>query len=38
MADIVVDNSGSLAELDREAGELWGELRHRARAAPAAAE
>jgi dephospho-CoA kinase len=26
---IVVDNSGSLAELDREVGELWTELRRR---------
>ncbi len=32
IATIVVDNSGSLAELDREVGELWAELRHRARA------
>lgn len=38
IADIVVDNSGSLAELDREVGELWGELCRRARAASAAAE
>jgi len=30
IADIVVDNSGSLAELDRQVGELWGELRRRA--------
>lgn len=30
IADIVIDNSGSLAELDREVGELWGELRRRA--------
>jgi dephospho-CoA kinase len=30
IATIVVDNSGSLAELDREVGELWAELRHRA--------
>jgi len=29
IADIVVDNSGSLAELDRQAGELWSELRRR---------
>jgi len=29
IADIVVDNSGSLAELDRQVGELWGELRRR---------
>ena len=34
IATIVVDNSGSLAELDREVGELWAELRRRARAAP----
>lgn len=33
VATLVVDNSGSLAELDREVGELWGELRRRARAA-----
>jgi dephospho-CoA kinase len=31
IATIVVDNSGSLSELDREAGELWAELRRRAR-------
>ena len=30
IATIEVDNSGSLAELDREAGDLWGELRRRA--------
>ena len=29
IAGIVVDNSGSLAELDRQVGELWGELRKR---------
>jgi dephospho-CoA kinase len=29
--DIVVDNSGSLAELDRQVGDLWAELRRRAR-------
>ena len=29
IADIVVDNSGSLAELDRQVGELWSELRRR---------
>jgi dephospho-CoA kinase len=29
IADIVVDNSGSLAELDRQLGELWSELRRR---------
>jgi dephospho-CoA kinase len=33
IATIVVDNSGSLPELDREAGELWAELRRRALAA-----
>jgi dephospho-CoA kinase len=31
IATIVVDNSGSLAELDREVGELWTELARRAR-------
>jgi dephospho-CoA kinase len=30
IADIVVDNSSSLAELDRQVGELWSELRRRA--------
>ena len=29
IADIVVDNSASLAELDRQVGELWSELRRR---------
>jgi dephospho-CoA kinase len=29
IADIVIDNSGSLAELDRQAGDLWSELRRR---------
>ena len=29
IADIVIDNSGSLAELDRQAGDLWSELRQR---------
>jgi dephospho-CoA kinase len=29
VADIVLDNSGSLAELDRQAGDLWAELRRR---------
>lgn len=37
IATIVVDNSGSLSELDREAGELWAELRRRARTQPAGA-
>ena len=31
IADLVVDNSSSLAELDRQVGELWTELRRRAR-------
>ena len=35
IAGIVVDNSGSLAELDREVGELWAELSGRARSSPA---
>jgi dephospho-CoA kinase len=30
VATIVLDNSGSLAELDRQVGELWAELRRRA--------
>ena len=30
IAGIVVDNSGSLAELDRQVGDLWTELRRRA--------
>jgi dephospho-CoA kinase len=30
IADIVIDNSGSLSELDRQAGDLWAELRRRA--------
>jgi dephospho-CoA kinase len=30
IADIVLDNSGSLAELDRQVGELWSVLRRRA--------
>jgi dephospho-CoA kinase len=29
IADIVVDNSGSLAELDRQTADLWSELRRR---------
>jgi dephospho-CoA kinase len=32
IAGMVVDNSGSLAELDRQVGELWAELRRRAQA------
>ncbi len=31
--DILIDNSGSLAELDRQVGDLWTELRRRARGA-----
>jgi dephospho-CoA kinase len=30
IATIVIDNSGSLTELDRQVGELWTELRRRA--------
>ncbi len=33
VADIVIDNSGPLAELDRQVGDLWTELRRRARSA-----
>jgi dephospho-CoA kinase len=32
VAGLVIDNSGSLAELDRQVGELWAELRRRANA------
>jgi dephospho-CoA kinase len=32
IAGIVIDNSGSLAELDRQVGDLWAELRKRAAA------
>jgi len=35
IAGIVVDNSGSLDELDRQVGELWAELCRRARSGPA---
>lgn len=34
VADLVVDNSSSLAELDRQVGDLWAELRRRARLQP----
>lgn len=34
IADLVVDNSSSLAELDRQVGDLWVELRRRARLLP----
>ena len=30
IAGIVIDNSGSLAELDRQVGDLWAQLRRRA--------
>jgi dephospho-CoA kinase len=33
IAGIVIDNSSSLAELDRQVGDLWAELRRRAAAA-----
>jgi dephospho-CoA kinase len=32
VATLIVDNSGSLSDLDREVGELWAELRRRAAA------
>ena len=31
IADLVLDNSGSLAELDRQVGDLWAELSRLAR-------
>lgn len=34
IADMVVDNSGSLTELDRQVGDLWAELRRRAAPRP----
>jgi dephospho-CoA kinase len=34
IADIVVDNSGSLTELDRQVGDLWANLRRRATPRP----
>ena len=34
IAGIVIDNSGSLAELDRQVGDLWAELRRRAAPRP----
>ena len=36
IAGIVIDNSGSLAELDRQVGELWTELRRRQQLGPGA--
>ena len=38
VADIVLDNSGPLAELDRQVADLWAEFRRRARAQDAPAE
>jgi dephospho-CoA kinase len=29
IADLVIDNSGSLADLDRRVAEVWAELRRR---------
>ena len=34
IADIVIDNSGSLTELDRQVGDLWANLRRRATPRP----
>jgi dephospho-CoA kinase len=34
IADIVIDNSGSLTELDRQVGDLWAQLRRRAAESP----
>ena len=33
-ADIVIDNDGSLAELEERAREAWGEIRARAEGSP----
>jgi dephospho-CoA kinase len=35
VADVVIDNSGSLDDLDRRVAEVWADLQHRATAAPA---
>jgi dephospho-CoA kinase len=35
IADLVIDNSGSLAELDSRVDEIWAELRRRLRASRA---
>ena len=35
VADIVIDNSGSLDDLDRRVGEVWADLERRAAAYPA---
>jgi len=37
VADVVIDNSGSLADLDRRVAEVWAALQHRA-AAPSPAD
>ena len=37
IANLVIDNAGSLSELDRQVGDLWSELRRRARLAQNAA-
>ncbi len=29
VADLVIDNSGSLADLDRRVAEVWADLQHR---------
>ena len=34
VADLIVDNSGSLAELDRQVADLWTELKRRSRRQP----
>ena len=35
IADLIIDNSASLADLDRQVGDLWTELRRRSRLAQA---
>jgi dephospho-CoA kinase len=35
VADLVIDNSGSLEDLDRGVAEVWADLQLRAAAAPA---
>jgi dephospho-CoA kinase len=35
VADLVIDNSGSLEDLDRRVAEVWADLQRRAAAAPA---
>jgi dephospho-CoA kinase len=35
VADLVIDNSGSLEDLDRRVAEVWADLQHRVAAAPA---